>query len=852
MKIHIFCFLILSMVLAQAQGTTSISRSTVAPFNVVNGSFGIGSSTVETILSGGTFTTDPGSIININAPINLTIKNGGLLGINFRGNGGFGSGVERLDHWYSVDGIHMVRVPGYENYVPPNVSGHAAGCRDSCEILLPGHKYLVAYTVASNSAFGPNCGVALSTDAVHLTHLSEIPPPSGSTLIVVPRLLIDPPSGNLYVTVNDNADHFKLIQSTSNDGVSWGTGSASFTSSTGSTMTGRDGHLSYASGFYYFSWFKDSDGLNHMSTNTALVSTGWVDQGALTNWISGGEGASKVQLADGTWMAFMSGSGGDPNWYMMTAPNLSSNSFSAPVATVQPAYDHLANPTQANAGTYDNGCELLVTDAQTVQDILCATAPWERSQLHWDSITLNTGVNAGTFSPLYLGYTSDGSYNLLSFNGLNTPFSFLGIMGRAPSGDNGVTVQTQSNGVFDIRESNGTNTIRDCAQFGPTSARLSPYTTNGFVKTSSANGTLAIDTNTYITGNQTITLSGDTTGTGTTAITTTTSKINGVALGSLATGVLMNTTTTGAPSIVTIGTGLSFSGSTLSNTVTGTVTSFSSGNLSPLFTTSVSTATTTPALTYALTNASALSWFGNATGGSAAPSYNTTPLPATMGGTGLTTIADFALLDANNAFTGSNTFTNDHQTFNTGSDATVVIGRQTTGSYNAIGLRGGVSNTTLVGIMAGAGGDDSLTIAAGGNGFAFRKSGASPSNIAAISSSGNIIPTGIIYGSGGTPSHADGTNSTATVTGTNIDGTLQVVVAGGVSSGIITTVTLANSLTFPTKAIMTLTAANAATATLAVTTFPFITGTATTIVMNTGAVGLPIGTYLWNYHTGGY
>jgi len=53
----------------------------------------------------------------------------------------------------------------------------------------------------------------------------------------------------------------------------------------------------------------------------------------------------------------------------------------------------------------------------------------------------------------------------------------------------------------------------------------------------------------------------------------------------------------------------------------GTVTSFSSGNLSPLFTTSVANATTTPALSFTLSNAGANTYFGNNTGSSAAPSY---------------------------------------------------------------------------------------------------------------------------------------------------------------------------------------------------------------------------------------
>src|SRR5947208_413804 len=53
----------------------------------------------------------------------------------------------------------------------------------------------------------------------------------------------------------------------------------------------------------------------------------------------------------------------------------------------------------------------------------------------------------------------------------------------------------------------------------------------------------------------------------------------------------------------------------------GSVTSFSSGNLSPLFTTSVATSSSTPALSFSLSNAPANTYFGNVTGSSAAPSY---------------------------------------------------------------------------------------------------------------------------------------------------------------------------------------------------------------------------------------
>jgi hypothetical protein len=54
----------------------------------------------------------------------------------------------------------------------------------------------------------------------------------------------------------------------------------------------------------------------------------------------------------------------------------------------------------------------------------------------------------------------------------------------------------------------------------------------------------------------------------------------------------------------------------------GTVTNFSAGDLSPLFTTSEATTTTTPALTFALSNAAANTWYGNNTAGSTTPAFN--------------------------------------------------------------------------------------------------------------------------------------------------------------------------------------------------------------------------------------
>ncbi len=62
----------------------------------------------------------------------------------------------------------------------------------------------------------------------------------------------------------------------------------------------------------------------------------------------------------------------------------------------------------------------------------------------------------------------------------------------------------------------------------------------------------------------------------------------------------------------------------------GTVTSVTSGNLSPIFTSSVATNSTTPAITYTLTNAGANTVLGNNTGSSAAPAYITPSLTGSL------------------------------------------------------------------------------------------------------------------------------------------------------------------------------------------------------------------------------
>ena len=65
---------------------------------------------------------------------------------------------------------------------------------------------------------------------------------------------------------------------------------------------------------------------------------------------------------------------------------------------------------------------------------------------------------------------------------------------------------------------------------------------------------------------------------------------------------------------------------------TGTVTTISTGNLSPLFTASIASPTTAPVLSFALSNAASYAILSNTTSGSAAPAYNVLNVTA---GTGL-------------------------------------------------------------------------------------------------------------------------------------------------------------------------------------------------------------------------
>lgn len=133
--------------------------------------------------------------------------------------------------------------------------------------------------------------------------------------------------------------------------------------------------------------------------------------------------------------------------------------------------------------------------------------------------------NTGIFSPSnganVIGFSTGGN-EVARFDangrlglGTTTPYAQLSIVATSTTGVNAATT------LFAIASSTGgtsTSTLFSISNTGGITTNLSG---SGFVKTSGAGSLLTVDTNTYLTANQTITLSGAVTGSGATAITTT-------------------------------------------------------------------------------------------------------------------------------------------------------------------------------------------------------------------------------------------------------------------------------------------------------------------------------------------
>lgn len=163
----------------------------------------------------------------------------------------------------------------------------------------------------------------------------------------------------------------------------------------------------------------------------------------------------------------------------------------------------------------------------------------------------------------------------------------------------------------------------------------------------------------YLTGNQTITLSGDTTGSGATAITTTTGKVNGVSYGaSPSTNTVPVVTGTNAITYETVPNAALANSSTTVNGQTCTLgstctISAGSGTVTNVIDSSgffsIATSTTTPTFTFA--NAPANTVFGNNTNGSATPGFQTS---INISGTAATAADTITSASANALTVGAN------------------------------------------------------------------------------------------------------------------------------------------------------------------------------------------------------
>lgn len=193
------------------------------------------------------------------------------------------------------------------------------------------------------------------------------------------------------------------------------------------------------------------------------------------------------------------------------------------------------------------------------------------------TVTVNTSQNIATLSNLSSnGYVkTSGSVGTLGISasipntditGLGTLSTQSGTFSGTSSGTN--TGDNATNSLYSGLVTNATHTGDATGATALTVLKLNgvslpTYTsTAGLLKyTGTGTNTYVFDNNTYLTTNQavTVTATGDATGTSSASgtapsIALTVGKLNGTSLGSLATGILKNTTTTGVPSIAVSGT----------------------------------------------------------------------------------------------------------------------------------------------------------------------------------------------------------------------------------------------------------------------------------------------------------
>lgn len=235
--------------------------------------------------------------------------------------------------------------------------------------------------------------------------------------------------------------------------------------------------------------------------------------------------------------------------------------------------------TAANKMLYTTGVDTWAESDITaygltlIDDVDAATA---RTTLGLGTLATQSGTFSGTSSNTNTGDVTIGTANGLGLSGqaLSLATASGSTTGALSSTD--WTTFNSKQGALGYTAENTTNKVISFSS--PTDvqypsaklvndqlvlkANLAGATFTGAISATNLSGTN--------TGDQTITLTGDVTGTGTASIATVVGRINGTSLAGLATGILKNTTGTGVPSIAVAGDFPTLNQSTTGNAATAT------------------------------------------------------------------------------------------------------------------------------------------------------------------------------------------------------------------------------------------------------------------------------------------
>jgi hypothetical protein len=262
---------------------------------------------------------------------------------------------------------------------------------------------------------------------------------------------------------------------------------------------------------------------------------------ALGDTIYGGASGTATSLAGNitTTKKFLVQTGTGTVSAAPTWGTISSSDISGLTAWATKAY-----PTNASGTLTNDGSGNLSWSA------VAASGPITSSGLTMNTARLlgRTTALAGTIEEITVGNGLSFSSGTLSATGFANPMSALGdtiyggASGTATSLAGNITTTkrflTQTGtGTVSAAPTWGTISSGDVSGLTAWATKAYPTDASGLLR-NNGSGTLSWDTNTYLTANQSITLSGDVTGSGTTSISTTVGSLKNVSIPTLATGYL--------------------------------------------------------------------------------------------------------------------------------------------------------------------------------------------------------------------------------------------------------------------------------------------------------------------------